>query len=671
MATPTNNPVPSADANDFAQNVEQIDIAVNGAPGAKWRNRLTGEEHMTLADAVQDQATLALNLANNTDPAKGAGMVGGAARVVDVEQWGCALDGITDCAAQLASANAFAVSHQIPLSIRGPIHVGSPVTITTGIVDGLHQMFSATSAVTINNGLPVRPDWWGDVEGAVRYAINALPSTGGTVQLEAKTYKPNGYRYGFGGTGVAITKDNVTILGRKMPTFTNNCKALTGGTIIQGQFGVYANNFEMRDVGIDSGKTVLETYYSDTAQAGVTEALGISYPDDATKASNALRTNIRLHNIISLASSPTDPVHGIIVGEGVADVVCTGDIIGMYGVHGVVIKCRGVVADNLRAYCNGEDGLIIKSDTQTTARAERVNIKYAEAHASGPAGFSPYAVSTTGTGYMLRATGGSVDQVYIGEFVESGYPVAHYKVFDGGYSISSCGIGLMRTDGYGVPAESYGVLDNSNAHEREIVRCRIDQLESRNRAAPFVTNCYANSVGAENMSFGNINAYGTVNTVRVGNTAIVSIGSVSANGCTDAVYRLQSAAKIKVGMLSSANIAAVYSTSSGGSAPALASGWTQIAENDVFGVDLSGGRVHLRGLIQPTAASTIFASLPTWARPTTVKRFVAQGIAAGASHAVPVVIGSDGFCAVNEVGGGVANCSTWLSLDGISWDVDD
>ena len=81
-------------------------------------------------------------------------------------------DGVTDKSDELASGNAIGK----PLIISGVLVIGTPTEITVPIVDTMEQIFSGDSLITIGNGLPVRPEWWGNGQRTIEYAVNALPA---------------------------------------------------------------------------------------------------------------------------------------------------------------------------------------------------------------------------------------------------------------------------------------------------------------------------------------------------------------------------------------------------------------------------------------------------------------------------------------------------------------
>jgi len=574
-------------------------------------------------------------------------------------------DGVNDNSAAVSAANALGS----PILFSGISIIGTPTTITVPIVDTMSQIFTAASQVTLNNGLPVRPEWWGSGQNTIRYAINALPVTGGVVQLEDKTYQPNGFVYGFGGPGVYVSKNSVKIQGRKMPRLSDTCASLVGGSVIQGMFLAYAHAFEMTDCGVDCGIDVVTAFYGGTTAAGITEGLTITYPDDATKASSSARRGVRLHNVIGLCKDPAAPNHAVIAGEGVTEVVCTGEIVGCFGIHGVVFKCAGVRAATITAYCNNAEGVIIKSDAQSTAVANDVMIDKVYSRAQGPIGFAPHtsALGTQAYGVMIHASANAVDKVQISVVRSDGAKIGIGNVFGGSFTSSSVKIQEALIDQMGVAGIRQG-LQLLGSTSQSIMRWNIGHLECRNTSvgAQFVFDQTA--ALNQHCHIEHLHVVNAANAVDIGGNSRVSIGTVTTDTLTGGVYHITGAPKLLVGILfQDAQTPVTYDASSGGLVPALANGWSQVAGNDAFGIDLLGGRVGLRGLIKP-GTGVLVATLPAWARPLSNKRFVAQAFNGSAQIAVPVVVDTSGNVTVNEAAGGVANCSSWLSLSGINYD---
>jgi hypothetical protein len=587
--------------------------------------------------------------------------------VVSVKDFGAVCDGTTNDAAAVSAANTAAAGR--PLVFPGVTHIGSAVTITCPIVDTMQQLFSITSQVTIDNKLPVRPDWWGDVENTLRYATNALPATGGTVKLANRTYKSNNHAYTFGTTNTTqfFSKDNVLYEGEKMPRLANDCRSLVGGTIIQDMVLAYANNIEFRNLGIDSGKTFCDVKYGGAPVAGTGEGLLLTYPDNATKAAAAIRRGVRLHNVVGLSYSPTTPTHALIIGEGYSDVSCSGEIMGCYGVHGVVIKCANVRAEKLTSFCNNAEGVIIKSDAQATAVAADVFIGQIHVDANGPTNWSPYLTASAASAYgvLFLTAGNNIDRIQVGRIAAYNFGTGISFDSSSGNTISDVQIDSAKIDGGYNSATAVGVLMNYPALRVQFGNLMLRTLQKGmiivHAGSGFVT------------SFGNVEAVNIGDVILdIGGAAYVNISMIAARNILGAVARIVGTPKLLFGsVFRDIPGCPMFSSSAGGLVPTLSAGWSQVASanSDVFSITLEGGRICMRGLIRAntTGSSNIFCTLPQWAWPSHNKRFVGQAYNGSTLVITDIVVSTTGLCIVNEVLGTVTNCTTWLSLACCDW----
>lgn len=349
--------------------------------------------------------------------ADGVNLIGGAGVYVYVA------NGVDDSAG-LLTANARAVSGDAQLRIIGVAKALSSVTLSAQLYDSLNQIFTIDSVVNISNSkTKVRPEMFGHVEGALDKCVQVLPVFGGNIYLEEARYKTNRYQYGFSEAGKYIGKDNISIIGKKMPDGNHSLTQLENGSIIEGGLLVWANNPTLSDLGVDCGKSVVDASYGGVASPGITEGLIMTFPNDAVKNSGATKKGARLHNVCGLTYSPTALVHSVIIAEGYVDTVCTGTIHGMMGYHGVVIKAARVTADRILAECNGGEGMVIKSDDQLSATSIYVKINYLRTSRKGIDRSPHTAPPTAGTvGLMLHSTGvNGIDQVMIDTFVSDGH----------------------------------------------------------------------------------------------------------------------------------------------------------------------------------------------------------------------------------------------------------
>lgn len=565
-----------------------------------------------------------------------------------------------------SAAIAAAVAIGKPLMFIGPAVVSSPVTITVPIIDTMSQIFAVGAKVSITNGQPVRPEWFGSDAEALDRAARSLPNGGTVLLADERSYGPCGHAYGYtgAGTGKYLGIDNLRIVGAGMPRLADDCRSLVGGSIIKGTFWLYANNIEARDLGVDCGLTVTDALYA----GGPADALMVTYPDVDAKGAATLRRGVKLHNVIGLARSPGALCHAVIAGEGVVDVVTSGDVVGCMGLHGVVIKAASVRAEQLTAYCNDGEGLIIKSDAQATAVSSDVQIDRVTVRGEGPFRSTPHAVATSGDSLQLFALGGAIDKVQIGEAILSGHPKGLSTRFGGNYLIRGVRIGRLSVDQYAVSGTRQA-LDISATGLQYVRSWSIGSIEARNTDVGLVTDFVQDSNTQNHVSIGHLEVTNATRVADVGSQSYVNVGAVVANGCSDAVYKITGTPLLKVGTLSKdASTPAVYSASGGGLVPALSNGWTVVAGGDAFGVDLLGGKVSLRGLVKPGSSSTL-TTLPRWAWPPATKRLSARGRAGSAEASVPLLISTAGVVSVNEVAGGTANCTDWLSLAGIEYDL--
>lgn len=615
--------------------------AATGANLVGWKNKGTGAVLRTVGSKLQD--------------------------TVNVKDYGAVCDGVTNDATALLNANAAALATNAQLQIPAAMKIGAPVTITAPIQDTLNWLFTMDSQITFANRQPVRPEWFGNVESALDKAITTQPN-GGVVQLEIARYKTSRYQVGFSGVGSGkyIGIDNISIIGRKMPTLSNDCKSLGGGSVIEGMLLVYANNFAIKDVGIDCGLTVLTASYGGVEAAGITEAYNFTYPDTTTAAlpSGPLKFTSYMENVIGLCSSPTAPVHAMLLGEGLSGLVGRGALIGCFGTHGAVVKCKEVDIESIASYCNSTDGLIIKSDANSTARAIGVKIGRFRFNALGPLGWSPYTTVTANSGIIINPSASSVDGVSIDDVTIEGAATSVNFVWGGAFEASSVSIRKIYSDQYGVTGNPIAVAMNGTTGQL-LARINIGQVDAR--------NCkYVASINYENgtnrtVKFGTLEGTNVANVLNIGYGSNVIVDKVIGNSVTDATYLISGTPQLTVGTYEAGPGTATYSSQNGGYVPTLQNSWAQFAGNDPFSVDFLGGKVHLRGLIRNGTSNNIF-TLPAPFCPKSTKRMNAMGNGGSGQVAVPITIGSSGLVTINEVAGGIANVSGYLSLSGVSFD---
>lgn len=282
----------------------------------------------------------------------------------NVKAYGAKCDGVTNDAAAVAAADAAAAGR--PLIFPGVTHIGTATTITSPIMDTMAQIFSATSQITINNKLPVRPEWWGNGNGTIRKAIAALPALGGDVQLSVRDYDMvNGWtRYD------GNEKPNVRLIGAGMPIVTDDMTSYISGsgTVIRGMVLNFANGFEAYDLGVDVGTYVCNTFNGGQWMEGFVPGTH-KLDHDGHDLQYYIR-DVHFDNI-SCLQLPGGTAHGILIEHiiGVSHGYCETFL----GLHGYVCKSQNVQGGDVRVYGQGGDAFIIKSDQYTLCQNVYIN----------------------------------------------------------------------------------------------------------------------------------------------------------------------------------------------------------------------------------------------------------------------------------------------------------
>jgi hypothetical protein len=147
-------------------------------------------------DNVQSQFNTDASLVTYTPAGTGAVTTTVQAKLrqyISVKDFGAVGDGVTDDSAAIALANTAAGTQ--PLLFQGTFYVPTATTITAPIVDTMAQIFTTTSVVTINNGQPVRPEWWGARADGTTSCVTAFAKAqsalvdNGTMLLGSGTYR--------------------------------------------------------------------------------------------------------------------------------------------------------------------------------------------------------------------------------------------------------------------------------------------------------------------------------------------------------------------------------------------------------------------------------------------------------------------------------------------------
>lgn len=195
--------------------------------------------------------------------------------------------------------------------------------------------------------------------------------------------------------GTTITEDKVRIWGSGMPCLNAGKTALEGGTIIQGGLLFTGDYIDLRDFGVDIGS-----------------ASGVASNDAIKCLAQPYNTGKTLHteNLIGLCDSPASAVHALLF-EGYAQHT-GGNLHGVYGFFGVVIKNRNVQLTTLKATDSSDTGVYFKSDN-LYGQCSDVQVDAIEVVGATP-GAVDYAV-------RLQADSAVMDNIQIGKIRAQGH----------------------------------------------------------------------------------------------------------------------------------------------------------------------------------------------------------------------------------------------------------
>jgi hypothetical protein len=146
--------------------------------------------------------------------------------------------------------------------------------------------------------------------------------------------------------GSTVSDDKVKLWGSGMPCLNAGKTALEGGTIIEGGLLFTGDYIDLRDFGVDIGS-----------------ASGVTATDAVKCLASPVDTGKFLHtqNLIGLCDSPSSAVHALLF-EGYAEHT-GGNVHGVNGYFGVVIKNRNVRMTSLKATDPSDTGIYFKSDS--------------------------------------------------------------------------------------------------------------------------------------------------------------------------------------------------------------------------------------------------------------------------------------------------------------------
>lgn len=552
-------------------------------------------------------------------------------QTISPKDFGAVSDGVTNDASAVVSANAAA--GLIPLVFTGITYIGSPVTITAPISDTLEQIFTSSSQVTISNGLPVRPEWFGvgnnGTVGKVSRACQALPSTGGTVALRIARYQ-SGFTTGLAnGTSIPdvdyLAKSNVSIIGERVPFPAFAFSTLTGGSVIEGPFLVHANGFCIDKVGVDSGINVCNALYGGVSKDG----LALYQPNQPTPA--FVKDNV-IGWVVGLNNSATSATHAVLMEavDGLTINVAQSYLSGI----GTVLKSFNVRANLLASDECGNFSVFLKSDIYAPMRNVSINQIVTRNSAL-----------STGIGLQIQGSSAAASNIKIGS-VEINNKVTGFNIQAELSALQTVQIGTMTTDGCTIGGRVYGPAFS-----------RIDNLtmvNATNGMELYDQDTLTFSVG--HISMVNITGVGLLL------QGIIGVDSIDCSTVANMVRYDNNNAKLTLGGFRGNGITTPFAFSSG--AVTIAGTWATYAGAEPYVYDQNSGMSRLRGTVSGGGTGQIIGSVPVPLRPAADVRCSALGYNGLAYAPIEVLISAAGgtVTAVNYTA-----ASTWLSLNGVEW----
>ena len=515
----------------------------------------------------------------------------------------------------------------------------------------------------------IKADWFDNTtKNCVLRAIAALPASGGAVELSSIRYKPNDTNV----TTLCMSKNNVRLIGSKMPYFSDNCDRLEGGTVIEGRFNVYADNFSHENIGYDNGAYVKSLYYAaldhTTASfpnGGTWDAFAFGQPNSVTPLPQA--KGFKANNVIGLCVDSTALGHAMLMESIIYANI--GTVIGMYSTHPMVFKAEKTTVDHVEGYGGGEEHVIIKADSYANCSEMTIGTIIADAFPENLTPHTPPAYPFAGL-YIYSATS-NVAYIRMGKVSIRGAESAYY--FNGGSVdnfVDNIHIDELTVNGDGL-AGSIGINANSDIKfyrvhiNKAIINRTVDAVMVKNQAegGGFVPSAFViKTLIIDTCS---------LRALQLQGYASIIVDNYILRGAIANMYHIADTARAYIGK---ERIEGAISTNKWYSLPILiASGWQQYGGNAAFDIYLENYGVRVGGLLRMVSnENAVVCNLPAFLRPTAPTRLpiVAKGTTSGVNTVVAECAPSIDTLLLN---GGVhlpvTQVDTWLSLDGLYWSI--
>ena len=231
--------------------------------------------------------------------------------------------------------------------------------------------------------------------------VALLPSTGGIINLLPGTYVSG---YSELAPTVIITNPNVTLIGSGIPQIGATSLVYGTGTIIQGPILFGANNFTLRDLGVDVGPAVVASQFGGSPQDVI-----MTMPNGGCGTGNCQFQNVTVQNVAVIGYSQTALLHDVNL-TGFNGIVVK-NLHTQFNTHGLVTSgSQNVHVDGLYGAGHSGDCWIIKSGDAMTTGLNNVDGRDINCTYYG----SPEPVYDSGNGIIFQAeTGGNISNVTI------------------------------------------------------------------------------------------------------------------------------------------------------------------------------------------------------------------------------------------------------------------
>lgn len=531
-------------------------------------------------------------------------------------------NGITDNRPALVAA--MATGKQIAHSGNAPWVISSPLTFTVPVQDTQDQLFREGDSVTLAAQPFFRPEWFGlGTNGALMRAVNATPAEGGLIVLMNRRYLPSYYGVTsdkvLSNTCVAgvdyLSKPGIRIHGAGIARYHSDGTTFINstGSIIDGPFFVWADDFSATGFSTDSGSAAVARNWGGQVQDG----FDFSRPNHIAEAG---KNNVTLGKLNALCANKTTAGHAVLM-EGIeSGFVDYAE--GRNSAHNVVIKSNNFRAGTLKGRGSSLESVILKSDDYGVLSDVSVDLVDADSLGGTDAGFGLLcdAVSANGGTIHVKAVKTRRKANGVGVRAQSTFAMERVKL---DYVMSDgCPIAMLF---------SGGVLKNVT----------VDTLEALN-------STYA--VRVESTVTSRTNYIGRLvctNATEVVNAdGVIDIGSFTATNVSGQYLGYNSVnTRIRVG---SYNTIAPFPSRFWGLQPAgfLAGSWVGTSEASApvqFLMAQNSGKIRLCGTASGGGSGVLVNGFSVQLRPATPQDFVCSTAAGGIAI---VRVGTDGVVTV-------------------------